>query len=105
MRHVDDEDRAHFVRNRPQRWEIDDTRVRAAATDQDLWLLLLRDVAHQVVIDATRVLAHRVRRRLEECAREIDWRPMREMATMRQREAEQRVAELGDGEIRGHVRL
>ena len=30
---------------------------------------------------------------------------MREMAAMRQRQAEQRVAELGDGEIRRHVRL
>src|SRR5205823_9514080 len=43
--------------------------------------------------------------RLEEGAGEIDGRSVREMAAMRQREAEQRVAELGDREIRGHVRL
>src|SRR2546426_11092579 len=42
MRHVSDEDRADFVRDRPEHGEVHDARVRAAATDQDLWLLLLR---------------------------------------------------------------
>src|SRR5438477_7990816 len=105
MRHVDDENRTHFVRDRAKHWEVDDPRVRAAAANDDARRFLLRDVAHQIVIDAPRVFTHRVRRRLEERAGEIDRRPMGEMAAMRQREAEQRVAELGDGEIRGHVRL
>src|SRR6266516_5837530 len=65
MRHVDDEYCADFIGDRAQRREIDDPRVRATATDDDPRSLLLRDFTNQIVVDAPRVLAHGVRRRLE----------------------------------------
>src|SRR6266581_8404291 len=105
MRHVDDEYCADFIGDRAQRREIDDPRVRAAATDDDPRLLFLGDLAHFVIINPPRLFTDVIRRRLEQRAREIDGRAVCEMPAMRQREAEQRVAELGDGKIRRHVRL
>src|SRR6266571_3818486 len=105
MRHVDNEYCADFIGDRAQNQEIHDPGIRAAATDDDPWLLFFGDVPHFVVINPSGLFVNVIRRRLEERAREIDGRAMGEMPAMRQRQAEQRVAELRDGEIRRHVRL
>src|SRR6266566_7740938 len=87
MRHVDDEYCADFIGDRAQRREIDDPGIRAAASDDDPRLLLLRDFAYFVIINPPRLFTDVIRRRLEQRAGEIDPRAMREMAAMRQRQA------------------
>src|SRR2546425_8961601 len=51
MRHVDNEYCADFIRDRPERREIDDPRIRAATADDDPRLSLLRNVPYLVVIN------------------------------------------------------
>src|SRR5689334_3112735 len=105
MGHVHDEDRPDLVGDTPQGREIDDPGVGASATDQEAGALTARDFPDLVVVDPTRVFTNAVMRGPEQRAREIHGRAMREMTAVRQREAEQRVAGLGDRQIRGHVRL
>src|SRR5437773_3362053 len=83
MRHVDDEYCADFIGDRAQRREIDDPRVRAAATDDDPRLFPLGNVPHFVVIDPSGLFTDVVRGRLEQRPGEINGRPMREMPAMR----------------------
>ncbi len=68
VRHVHHEQRADFLRDRGERGEVDDARVRAPARDDQLGLLRPRQVAHLVVVDEPAVLAHAVLHGLEQLA-------------------------------------
>jgi len=83
VRHVHDEHRANLVGDALERREIDDARVGATAADQDARPLPARDVAHLVIVDAARVLAHAVVRRAEQRPRKVHRRAVSQVAAMR----------------------
>ena len=105
VRHVDEVERADFVRNLPHARKINNSRIRAAAADDQLGMLALGDLFEIVVVDRLGFFGHAVRNDLVGLAGKIQMMPVREMPAMRQVQAENRVARLQDRRIRRHVGL
>src|SRR5439155_1610518 len=64
-----------------------------------------RDLAHLVIINPAGVFSDSVMRGAEQRPRKVHGRAVGQMAAVRQRQPEQRVARLRHREVRGHVRL
>ena len=69
--HVHHEFRTDLARYFGERLELDDSRVGAGSGDDQLWLLLTRDLLHPRVIDAA-VITHAVVNGVIEESREVD---------------------------------
>ena len=67
-------------------------RIGTRARDDELRAMFARERAHLVVIDQLGIAAHAVCERAIELAAEADLRAVREMAAVRERHAEDRVA-------------
>src|ERR1700743_555383 len=96
MRHVDEQQRADLVGDRAHTRKVEDTRVRAAAANDELGAFALGRLFEQVIVNLLRVLAYAVRDHAIELAGEIELVPVGKMATVRQVEAENGVARLDD---------
>src|SRR5204862_496527 len=95
----------HLVGDAAERREVDHAGVGGRPTDQEARSLASGDLPYLVVLNAARVFANAVMHRPEQGAREVDRGAVRQVAAVRQRQPEQGVARLGDGEVGGHVRL
>ena len=105
VRHVDQKQRANFIRNLPHAREIDDARIRASPANNQLRLFFLGKLLQLIVIDRLGFLGHAIRNDLVSLARKIQMMAVREMSAMRQIQAKNRVARLQNGRIGFHVRL
>ena len=105
VRHVDQIERANFVGNLPHAGEVDDPRIRAAAADDQLWAFFLGELFQLVVVNRFGFFRDAVRNDLVGLAGKIQMMPVREVAAMRQVQAEDRVARLQHGGIGFHVGL
>jgi hypothetical protein len=101
---VDHEDRADLVGHLAEGGEVDGARDGGAAGDDHLRLVLARQVAHLVVVDVLGVLGHAVVHGVEPLAREADLGAVGEVAAVRQRHREHRVARLQERAVDGDVR-
>ena len=95
--------RADLVGDLPERREVDQPRVGRGAADDHLRPVLVGEVAHLVVVDQLGVLAHAVRHGVEPLAGEVDLRPVGQVAAVRQRHRQHRVAGHEEGRVRGEV--
>jgi hypothetical protein len=105
VRHVDQIERANFVRNLAHAGEIDDPRISAAAANNQLRALRRGDLFQIVVIDRLRFPGHAVRNDLVSLAGKIQRMPMREVAAMSQIQAKNRVAGLQHRRVSGLIGL
>src|SRR5579864_5771120 len=94
VRHVDQIQRADFVRDLPHAGEINDPRIGAPSSDDELGLLLLGELFQLVVVDGLRFFGDAVRNDLVSLARKIEVMSMSKMATMRQIKPKNGVARL-----------
>src|SRR5580700_3053999 len=77
VRHIDEKERAYFVRDLAHAGEVDDARVSAAAADDQLGTFLLRQLFQRIVVDGLGFLSHPVRDNLVRLAGEIQMMPVR----------------------------
>ena len=94
VRHVDHQLGADAVGDLAEGAEVDDARIGRAAGDDHLRLVLLRQLAHLLHVDAVVVAAHAIGHRLEPLARHVDRRAVAEMAAGGEIEAHEGVARL-----------
>ena len=94
VRHVDHEEGADLVGNRAHAGEVDDARIRAATADNQLGMLALGDLLELVVVDGFGILGDAVGNNPICLAGKVKLMPMREVAAMREVQAEDRVARL-----------
>ncbi|MET3801847.1 hypothetical protein ABID70_001802 [Clavibacter michiganensis] len=104
VRHVDPELGADLVGDRAERGEVEVAGVRRPAGDDDLRAVLERLLAHDVHVDEEGVGIHAVGGRVVELPGEVELHAVREVAAVRELEAEDRVARLRDGGEDGSVR-
>ena len=94
MRHVDQVERADFVRDLPHAGKIDDSRIGAAAADDQLRPLLLGQLFQIVVVDGFGFLGHAIRNDAVSLAGKIQMMAVSKMSAVRQIESENGVARL-----------
>ncbi len=94
MGHVHHQKRADFIGDFAEAFEIDLTRVRGRAGEDELRLFAMGDLAHLVVIDQVIVGAHAVRHRLKPLAGNVDRRAVGQVAAAGEIHAEKFVARL-----------
>ena len=104
VRHVDHEQRAHLVGDVAEALPVGAQRVGGGAGHDHARVELAREVAHLVVVDLLG-LAQAVGHGVVELAGEVHRRAVREVAAVRERHAEDRVAGLEHGHVDGLVRL
>ncbi len=92
VRRVDHQPGADLVRDRAERREVDQPRVRRRAADDHLRLVLMRQFADLVVVDQLVVLAHPVSDGVEPLAGEVDLAAVGQVAAVRQAHREHGVA-------------
>ena len=92
--HVHQEIRSHTIGNGSETLKINGTRIGRAARNNQLWLVLLRQFLHRVIINTVTGIIHAVIDRLEPLARLIGRRAMREMSARRQTHAHDGVPRL-----------
>ncbi len=105
VREVDQQRRADLVGDLAKRLVLHDPRIRARAGDDELRLVLARQRAHLIEVDQLRILLHAVRDGVIELAGKTDLRAVRQMAAVRERHAQHRVAGLQHRHEDRHVRL
>ncbi len=103
--HVDEVDRAHLVGNLAHARKVDDARIGAASADDHLGPFFFGKALEFVVVDRLGFLRDAVGNDLVSLAGKIEMMAVRQVAAMRQIQAEDRVARLQNGGIRGHVGL
>ncbi len=104
VRHVHQQQGAGGVGDGPDAGEVDHPRIRAAAGDNHLRLMLLGQALHLVVVQRLGVLLHPVRKHLVRLARKVKLMSMREVSAVGQVHAQDGVPRLQDGGIGGQVR-
>src|SRR5208337_5091328 len=105
MRHIHEEIGADLIRYRPESGKIPMARIAGAASDDELWLVLLGEPRHRVHVDTVVVWPNPVGDRLEPAAGEIDMRAMRQMAARGEIESHEGITRLQQSEKHGLVRL
>ena len=85
------------------RGEVDESRIGAAAADDELWPLALGDSLQIVVIDGLGFLGHAVGNDLVGLAGKVQRMAVREVSAMREIQAKDGVAGLNDRGVGGHV--
>ena len=96
-------ERANLVGNLAHAREVDDARIGAAAADDQLGLLALGNLLQFVVVDGFGFLGHAVGDDLVGLAGEVQLMSVREVAAVREVQAQDGVAGLDDGRIGRHV--
>ena len=104
VRDVGRENGADLVRDRAERSEVEGARVGGRARPEELRLVLLRELADLVHVDAVVLAAHAVGHALEVLAGDRDGVAVREVAARGQAEAHDDVAGLAEREVDGEVR-
>ena len=84
VRHVHQVQRAHFIGDLPHALKINEARIRAAATNDQLRLLALSDLLQFVIINRLFFFGHAIGDNAVSLAGEIQMMSMREMTAMRQ---------------------
>src|SRR5690348_9418004 len=92
MRHIDEQQCAAAIGDRSHARKIEGTRICAAAADDQLRLLAVRDLLEFVVIDGFGVFANAVRGHAVELAGKIEFVAMRQMTAMCQIESQNGIA-------------
>ena len=105
VRHVHHQRRADFVGDLAKRRVLHRAGIGARARDNHLGLVLARERADFVEVDQFGVLANAVGQRVVEFAGETHFGSVREMAAVRERHAQNRVARLQVRHEDGHVGL
>src|SRR5712691_5121011 len=105
MRHIDQEDRAGRVGDLAEAREVEDSRIGAAAGDDQLGLVLLGQTRQLVVIDPLVLFPHSVGDNLVCLSGEIQRVAMCGVPAVRQVHAKNRVARVDDTGIRSLVGL
>ena len=105
MSHINHQEGTHLVGNLAHAGVIPLTAVGATATDNQLRLVLQRQLLHLVVIHAARLLVQVVADRVVEDARSVDVATMREVTTMVEVQSHKSIARLQNGEQNGCVGL
>ena len=105
VRHVDHQQRADLVGDLAEAREVELARVGGPAGDDQLRLALARDARDLVHVDQARLAVDPVGRDVVEPAGEVDLHAVREVAAVRQLEAQDRVARLQQRVVDGRVGL
>src|SRR5271157_2850376 len=103
VRHVHQVERAHFVGNLPHSDEIDESRIGAAAANDELRPLALGNTFQIVIIDGLSLLGYAVGNDLVGLAGKVQRMPVTEVTAVREIQAEDRVSRLNDRGIGRHV--
>ena len=98
-------ERAHLVADGADAREVEDARIGARARDDHLGLAFEGDALHLVVIDGLRLLGDAVGNDVEEGAREIDGRAVRQVSAVGEIHPHDGVARLEHRKVDGEVRL
>ena len=105
MRHVHHEQAARLLGDGAQALKVDDARVGGCTGQQQLGLVLQREAAHLVVVDALVLLADAVGHDVEVLARHVDGRAVRQMAAVGEVHAQNGVAGLEQAKVDRQVGL
>ena len=105
VRHVDQEIRAHLIRNLPHPRKIEHPRIRTAPADDHLRLLAHRLLLKRVVVDRLRILPHLVPGDLVQLSRKIQLVPMRQMPAIREVQPQDRIARAQQRHVRRRIGL
>src|SRR5271157_5599169 len=96
VRHVHQVERVHFVGNLPHSDEIDESRIGAAAANDELRPLALGNTFQIVIVDGLGFLGYAVGNDLVGLAGKVQRMAVTEVAAMRQVQAENGVSGLND---------
>src|SRR5271157_2787862 len=96
VRHVHQVDRAHFVGNLPHPDEIDESRIGASTTNDELWPLALGNALQIVVINGFGFIGNAVGNDLVGLAGKVQRMAVCEVSAMGEIQAENRVTRLND---------
>jgi hypothetical protein len=105
VRHVDEEVRADRIGDAPEARPVDHPGVRREARDDELRPMLGGEALDLVVVDLAGIRLHAVLHRLEQLPGEVHLRAVREVPTVIEAHAEDRVARRQQREIHRLVRL
>src|SRR5947209_6265147 len=105
MSHVDQKESADLIRDLSHAREIDDSRIGAAPTNDELWALFFGEFLQIVVVDSFSFPRHAIGNDAVGLARKIQMMSVSEMAAMRQVEPKYGVARLQNRRISFHVGL
>ena len=101
--HVHQENRVDFACDLGEGRVVDDAGIGARAADDHPRSAGERGVPHRIVVDKRVVVAHSVRRDLEELPGEVDPRAVRQMAAVAEIHAEDAIARFQAREIGGEI--
>ncbi len=105
MRHIDKQECTDGVCDFAEARPVSDLRIRREAGDDHLWLVLRRKSLDLVVVDQAGVMVDAVRNDIEQLAREIDGRSVRQVTTFIQAHSQDRVARLNQRMVDGAIGL
>src|SRR5690349_23879090 len=97
--------RADTARDLSDALEVDRTRIRRSAADEQLRPVLFSDLLQFVVVDLFRLFRNAVVGNFVTESREVKWMTLREVSAVREIHAEDLIAILNRREVHGHVRL
>ncbi len=100
---VEHQQRAHLVRDGPERLSVDAARVGRCTSNDHLRPVLEGEVAHLVEVDPLVARAQPVGDEVVEDAAGVDGRAVGEVAAMVQRQTEDGVARIEQTQVDGHV--
>src|SRR6478672_13658979 len=100
VRHIDEVERTHFVRDQAHARKVDYAGIGAASADDHLGALFFCKALEFVVVDGLGFLRDAVRNDLVSLAGKIQMMAVREMATMREIQTQNRVSGLEHRGIR-----
>src|SRR3954466_9019529 len=101
--HVYEEECAYFIGYLAHTWEVDDPRISAAATDDQLWTFLLSDLFKFVIVDGFGFPGYAVGNDLVCLAREVQVMTVSKVSAMCEVQAKDGVSWLDDRAIGLHV--
>ena len=94
MGHIDKIERTHFVRDLPHAGKINDSRVSAASTDNQLRSFLVRQPFQIIIVNGLSFLGHSIRNDAISLAREIQMMAVGEVASVREVKPQDGIARL-----------
>ena len=97
MRHVDEQHGSGLVRDVPEFREVEEARIGRVARYDDLGPTLERESPYLLHVDSARLLVERVMDRVEPLAGRARGRPVRQVPSVAEVEAEHGIPWLGEG--------
>src|SRR5580704_10215222 len=105
VRHVDQVERANFVRDLAHAGKLDSARISAAAANDQFGMFPFRELFQIAVIDGLGFLGHAIRNDAISLAGKIQMKTMSKMPAVCQVQTENCVSRLNDSRVGFHVRL